>query len=288
MDDLKVSIVQSDVIWENPERNRKMFSEKILQIKEKTDLIILPEMFNSGFTMNPEAVAENENGKTILWMKKMAIKKKCVVTGSLIIKEEKRIKNKINVFYYNRLIWQNPDGTTEIYNKKHLFRFANEHKKYSPGKEKLIVEINKEKRNGRGWKICPMICYDLRFPVWCRNSPNKINNNGKKTGTGGLYELLIFVASWPGHRSYAWKTLLKARAIENQCYVIGVNRIGTDGNGISYSGDSVVINPMGETISKTKAFQNSVETVTLSANTIEEWRKNFPAWMDSDAFDFSA
>jgi len=251
-----------------------MFSEKIASIKEATDLIALPEMFSTGFTMNTvgqtpngvnnKAMAEKMDGKTVAWMKKTAKEKKCVLTGSLIIEE--------NGNYFNRLIWMRADGSFETYDKRHLFRYANEQDHYSAGSKKLIVELN-------GWKICPLVCYDLRFPVWSRNrlAPNPSKAEGK-------YDVLLFVANWPERRNHPWKTLLMARAMENQAYVVGLNRIGNDGNNVSHSGDSAVINYKGEIISKTKAHEEAIETVTISKTELEEWRKNFPAWMDADGF----
>ena len=259
MQDLKVTIIQSNLHWENIEANLKMFSDKISSIKEKTDVIILPEMFSTGFTMNNKPLAEKMNGKTFEWMKRMAKEKKCVVTGSIIIEERKK--------YYNRLIWMLPSGKFKTYDKRHLFRYAGEEKYYSAGKKKLIFELN-------GWKICPQICYDLRFPVWIRN----LNKE---------YDVLIFVANWPERRNYPREALLLARAIENQSYVIGVNRVGKDGGDINHSGDSVVINPQGEIISKAKPNEETIMTVSLSYSALEEWRKKFPAWMDADEFTVS-
>lgn len=256
MQDLKVTFIQANLHWENSEENLQLFSQKISSIQEKTDLIVLPEMFSTGFTMNNKAMAERMNGKTVEWMKKMAKEKNCVLTGSIIIEE--------NGHYYNRLIWMRADGTYETYDKRHLFRYANEQDHYTAGNKKLITELN-------GWKICPLICYDLRFPVWIRNRNNE-------------YDVLLFVANWPERRNYPWKTLLMARAMENQCYVVGVNRIGNDGNAIYHSGDSAAINFKGEIISKTKPHEESVETVTLSKKDLDDWRKNFPAWMDADKF----
>lgn len=238
-----------------------MFSQKISSIKEKTDLIVLPEMFSTGFTMNNKPLAETMKGKAVAWIKQMSKEKNCVVTGSVIIKEQKK--------YFNRLIWMLPNGKFKTYDKRHLFRYGGEEKHYSAGNKKLIVDLN-------GWKICPMICYDLRFPVWIRNSPLR--------GEGGLYDILIFVANWPERRNYPREALLLARAIENQSYVIGVNRVGKDGNDINHSGDSVVISPQGEIISKAKPNEESIMTVSLSYSGLEEWRKKFPAWMDADKF----
>lgn len=256
MRDLKIILIQSTLHWENVEANLKMFSDKIASIKEQTDLIVLPEMFSTGFTMNNKPLAEKMGGRTFEWMKRTAKEKKCVLTGSLIIEE--------NGKYFNRLIWMHADGTFETYDKRHLFRYANEQDHYTAGSKKLIVELN-------GWKICPMICYDLRFPVWIRNSNKE-------------YDLLIFVANWPERRNYPREALLLARAIENQAYVIGVNRVGKDGSDINHSGDSVVINHQGEVISKAKPNEEAILTATLSLSELEEWRKKFPAWMDADQF----
>lgn len=256
MQDITLTFIQSNLYWENVEANLNMFSEKINSIREKTDLIILPEMFSTGFTMNNKQLAEPMRGKTMVWMKQMAQEKNCVITGSIIIEEKKK--------YYNRLIWMPPSGNFKTYDKRHLFRYANEQKHYTAGKKKLIIKL-------KGWKICPMICYDLRFPVWIRNK-------------GREYDLLIFVANWPERRNHPWKTLLLARAMENQSYVVGVNRVGNDGNNVYHSGDSAVVNFKGEIISKTAPNKESIETVILSKKDLETWRKTFPAWKDADKF----
>ncbi|HBK70487.1 MAG TPA: amidohydrolase, partial [Flavobacteriaceae bacterium] len=206
---LKITIIQSELVWENSAQNRQVFLEKIKSISEVVDLIILPEMFTTGFTMNPEKVAETMDGETIHWLKYLAKEKNTAITGSLIIKEGNK--------YYNRLVFVHPTGEIKTYDKRHTFTLAGEDKIYTAGNKKLIVAY-------KGWKICPMICYDLRFPVWSRNTDD--------------YNLLIYVANWPKPRITAWSTLLKARAIENMSYVVGVNRIGADDNGHEYSGNS--------------------------------------------------
>ncbi len=264
MRDLKVTLIQTILHWEDPEKNREMLSQKIASIHEATDLVVLPEMFTTGFTMNNKPVAESMKGKTVEWMRRMAKEKNCVITGSVIIEEKKK--------YYNRLVWMRPNGKYEIYDKRHLFRYAGEEKYYAPGKKKLIVEVN-------GWRICPMVCYDLRFPAWMRN---RIKKQGSKVGFG--YDVLVVVANWPERRNYPREALLLARAIENQGYVIGVNRVGDDGNGIHHSGDSVVIDPKGEIVSKARPDEEAILTVSLSRAVLEEWRKKFPAWMDADRF----
>ena len=197
---INVTLIQSDIIWEDKVSNLKNYQNKISQI-ESTDLIVLPEMFTTGFSMNPKDISETMSGETIQWMKSNASKMNSAICGSIIIEEDDK--------YFNRFIWVNPDGSICQYDKKHLFSFAGEDKNYTAGNEKIIIEY-------KGWKICPLVCYDLRFPVWSRNSED--------------YDLLIYVANWPTKRKLAWKSLLVARAIENQCYVIGVNRVGKDEN----------------------------------------------------------
>ena len=254
--DLKVTIVQTNLAWENVDANLSSFSQKLESLEpSSTDLIVLPEMFSTGFTMNASAVAEPMNGKAVEWMAKIAAQKNAVITGSCIIKDDGK--------FYNRLIWMRPDGTYEYYNKRHTFRMAEENKTYASGDKKLIVEL-------AGWKICPLVCYDLRFPVWSRNTGN--------------YDCLIYVANWPERRSYAWRHLLIGRAIENQSYVVGVNRIGKDGKDIDYSGYSVVLNAKGEPISNTKPNTESIETVSLSYQELENYRKEFPVSLDADKF----
>ena len=288
MTDLKITIIQSDLHWENKEKNLKMFSQKISAISDRTDLIVLPEMFTTGFSMNPKKFAEPMNGETVSWMREKAREKECVITGSFICIENGKC--------FNRLVWMNVDGTYSTYDKRHLFRMANEDSHYSAGQKKIIVEL-------KGWKICPLICYDLRFPVWSRNQMENGKwemGNGKNESSSDkeinnppstilhqhyCYDLLLYVANWPEIRSYPWKTLLLARAIENQSYVAGLNRVGKDGNEIYHSGDSAVINAKGEIISKTKAHEESCETITLNYSELAEFRKNFPAILDADDFE---
>ncbi|MGB0882811.1 MAG: amidohydrolase, partial [Vicingaceae bacterium] len=236
---LKVTIIQSELHWENVDHNLEMFAQKIEDINEPTDVIILPEMFNTGFSMDSERLAETTEGVTVNWMKNQAKKTGAALVGSLIIDEEAK--------FYNRLIWANPNGEIESYDKRHLFRMAGEHNHFSAGEERLIV-------NYKGWRICPLICYDLRFPVWSRNSSFCHTERSRSVfeeskNVGPAYDCLIYVANWPAVRQQPWSKLLEARAIENQCYVVGVNRVGEDGNGIGYSGNSVVVDPKGEVIS---------------------------------------
>lgn len=220
MDLLKITTFQAYLFWENIDKNLQNLGRRLSSIREKTDLIVLPEMFNTGFTMNAEAVAEAPGGRTMQWMHEQARHFDCVVTGSLIIKENEK--------FYNRLIWMRPDGTYDKYDKRHLFGLGKEDHTFTPGRDKLIVELN-------GWKIRPAICYDLRFPVWLRNK-------------NAEYDLLLVIASWPERRMGHWKALIPARAIENQAFAVGVNRVGHDGNEVYHNGDSMCIDPNGNTV----------------------------------------
>ena len=255
MEQLKVTIIQSHLHWENPLTNRALFSEKIKAISEETDLIILPEMFTTGFTMNAAPLAEDINGPTLQWMQRLAVEKSCALTGSLIVKE--------NGNYFNRLYFVFPDGTYKQYDKKHTFTLAGEHKTFTAGKERIVVDYE-------GWKICPLICYDLRFPVWARNTSN--------------YDVLFYAANWPKKRVAAWDALLKARAIENMAYCIGVNRVGLDGNGFEYTGHTAVYDVLGERISTAKFEQEFAETVLLSKEHIISNRKHLQFLEDRDGF----
>lgn len=257
MNDLKVTILQTELHWENIDENLKMFSSKLDAITDAGDLIVLPEMFTTGFTMNPEKYSESMNGKAVMWMKEQAKKNNCVITGSFACVEDGN--------YYNRLVWMKADGNYSVYDKRHLFTMASEHEHYTAGARKIIEDLN-------GWKICPLICYDLRFPVWSRNT------------THTQYDVLIYVANWPERRAHPWKTLLLARAIENQSYVIGVNRVGKDGNEISHSGDSAIIDFKGEVKSIISAHEIVAETINLSYQELLEFRKQFPVLNDADGF----
>ncbi|MGZ3900264.1 MAG: amidohydrolase [Bacteroidia bacterium] len=261
---MKVTLIQTHLHWEDREKNIEHFDSLISSIKDETDLIVLPEMFTTGFTMNPETWAEPSDGPTLKWLKGKAEEKKAVITGSVSVKEKDN--------YFNRLFWVEPTGTAKYYNKRHLFRMGKEEQHYTPGDKKIITQIS-------DWKICPLVCYDLRFPVWSRNQFKKTSYTSEAE-----YDVLVYVANWPEVRSYPWKQLLIARAIENQCYVIGVNRIGKDGNGFEHSGDSVAINPRGEVICALKPNEESVTTITLDKNYLEEFRKIFPVGLDADDF----
>lgn len=259
MQDLAITIVQSTLYWQDAEANLAMFEEKIWKIKESTDIIVLPEMFNTGFTMATKTCAEHSNGRTFRWMKQMAAQTGAVVIGSFIVNDQGG--------FYNRLFWVEPDGTFAYYDKRHLFRMADEHHHFNAGKTVLI-------RKWKGWKVCPMVCYDLRFPVWSRNYLEE----GQPA-----YDVLIYIANWPEARIAAWETLLKARAIENLSYVVGVNRVGKDDLDIQYNGSSAFIGPKGEVLWDEQK-KEAIKTLTLKANPLITFRENFPALLDADRF----
>jgi|ERR1043165_451454 predicted amidohydrolase len=259
MKNLRVTLIQTNLDWENIPGNLQMFSEKIAKVGE-TDLIILPEMFSTGFSMNAKKVAEDMQGSAVEWMKKTAAEKKCAVTGSLTIVDDGK--------YFNRLLWVTPVGEVLTYDKRHLFSLSDEPRIFSQGNERLIVDLN-------GWKICPLVCYDLRFPVWARNG---LDENRKS-----LYDVLIYVANWPERRNHAWKSLLIARAIENQCYTVGVNRVGTDSIGNNHSGDSMVIDALGATLYH-KANEADVVTVELDHTALKNTREQLSFLKDADSF----
>ncbi len=259
MQDLKVTLLQSDLYWHQSEANMAMFEEQIWSLDQATDLIVLPEMFTTGFTMDASEMAEPMGARTFKWLQQQAEQTRAAITGSYIVKEDGK--------YYNRLLWMTPDGKHLTYDKRHLFRLASEQLTYQEGSERLIVSY-------KGWKICPQICYDLRFPVWSRNTTK---DNTLE------YDLLIFVANWPAPRISAWDVLLKARAIENSCYTIGVNRIGEDPNGVSYNGHSAVLDPKGQVIYY-KEGSAAVQTVTLKRLELDQYRDKFPVHLDADDF----
>ena len=271
MTTLAITTIQTNLHWEDKAANLQMFADKILSIKEKTEIIVLPEMFSTGFSVLPEKLAETMDGDTVKWMKEIAAKKKAIVTGSLIIKEPTNIPAGQH-HYFNRLIWMLPNGQCGIYDKRHRFAFAGEDQHYTAGNKRLIASVN-------GWRINLQVCYDLRFPVWARQSLQR-----GKTEKGSEYDVLVYVANWPETRSTAWKTLLRARAIENQCYVIGVNRIGTDGNGKYFSGDSMSIDPLGEILYH-KKDEEDICTTTLNKEHLQAVREKFPFWRDADKFE---
>jgi omega-amidase len=269
MSNLSITIIQTDLHWEDKKANLQMLEEKINSIKEKTEIVTLPEMFSTGFSMQPERLAETMDGETMEWMKRIATEKKIILTGSLIIKE--------NGHYFNRLIWMLPGGQYGVYDKRHRFAYAGEDEHYTAGTKRLIASV-------KGWKINLLVCYDLRFPVWSRQTSA---SNSLSKGEGGLgapgFDVLIYVANWPEKRIHAWRTLLQARAIENQCYVVGTNRTGDDGNNIHYSGESMIIDPMGEVL-YTKKDNEDIFTMSLDKTHLQTIREKFPFWKDADEF----
>lgn len=257
--ELLITVIQTHLHWEDKEANLQMLEEKIGSIQARTEVVILPEMFSTGFSMQPEKLAETMDGATIQWMRRLAREKKIILTGSVIIADKGN--------YFNRLVWMLPNGQHGYYDKRHLFGFAGEDNQYAPGYKRLIASV-------KGWKINLMVCYDLRFPVWARQQMNE---------EGAEYDVLVYVANWPERRNHAWKTLLQARAIENQCYVIGVNRVGNDGNGIYHSGDSMIIDPLGETLYQEKDAE-AVFSTALSKDKLNEVRNKLPFLKDGDDF----
>lgn len=252
---LNVALIQTSLIWENPEENRRLLNDKINAISTSVDLVVLPEMFTSGFTMNPASLAETMDGKTILWLQEKAKEKQVLIMGSLVISE--------NNNFYNRMVCVEPSGAITKYDKRHTFTLAGEHKIYTAGTEKVIM-------NYKGWKICPLVCYDLRFPVWARNVED--------------YDLLIYVANWPKVRIKAWDALLEARAIENMTYCIGVNRVGLDGNNYEHSGHSAAYDVLGNRIDTLSENEETTEIVTLEKNVIKKYREKLNFLNDSDNF----
>lgn len=252
---VKITIYQAYLFWENVEKNLQNLSLRLSALKEKTDLILLPEMFNTGFTTNVEKCAETMDGPTMHWLYEHAKSYECVIAGTLIIQENGR--------YYNRFVWMSPDGTYVHYDKRHLFSMAGEDQYFTPGHSRIIFNL-------KGWRVCPMVCYDLRFPVWSRNQ-------------GNAYDLLVYTASWPDKRSAHWRALIPARAIENQSYVIGVNRVGYDGNEIYYSGGSMCISPNGDVVYY-KPEDEDLYTFTLNPADLTKAREQFPFLQDADDF----
>ncbi|RZL48992.1 MAG: nitrilase family protein [Pedobacter sp.] len=259
MQNLKITVFQAYLFWENVDKNLHNISLKLSGgVREKTDLIVLPEMFNTGFTMKAEDMAEEMDGKTMQWLAKTAASYDCVITGSLIIKE--------NDHFYNRMVWMLPNGEYQYYDKHHLFSMGEENKYFEPGNKQLIVEL-------KGWKIRLAVCYDLRFPVWLRN-------------VNAEYDILLLVASWPDKRSSHWRTLIHARAVENQSYVIGVNRVGHDGNQVYHSGHSMCIDPYGDTVYY-KPEDEDLYTFSINYPDLEKIRRQFPFLKDADTFSLS-
>ena len=255
-EDLRISMIQSHIIWEDKEENLSYFGELLRRVSGRTDLAVLPETFSTGFSMNVEALADPMDGTTVATIKGWAERYKMAVAGSFIAREERK--------YYNRAFFVTPDGKARYYDKRHLFRMAGEDRHFSAGDKPLVVRY-------KDWNICLQVCYDLRFPVWSRN----VNN---------AYDLLIYVANWPEARKKAWKVLLQARAIENMAYVCGVNRVGVDGKGFAFRGDSMIYDARGKKLADAGKRDETTRTCVLSKTDLEAFRTKFPAWKDADAF----
>jgi predicted amidohydrolase len=284
MSTLTVTTIQTDLCWEDKTANLRMLEEKIDGIAVHTELVVLPEMFSTGFSMRPQELAEGMDGPAIAWMRSVAARKKIILTGSLIIEEAGQ--------YFNRLIWMLPNGQFGYYDKRHRFAYAGENDRYTAGHKRFVASVKR-------WRVLLLICYDLRFPVWSRQQGGAeagptsaaataaarvpASAGTSPTPTALEYDLIVYVANWPERRSLAWKTLLQARAIENQAYVVGVNRVGEDGQKILHAGDSMIIDPLGETLYHAAAGEE-VFTQTLTKERLETVRERFPFWRDADHF----
>lgn len=255
---LRVTMIQADLAWQDPATNRRNLAAHFRGLAGHTDLIALPEMFTTGFSMEARSLAETMAGATVGWLREEAAAIGCAITGSLIVEDGGQ--------HYNRLVWATPDGSLAHYDKRHLFRMAREQDHYASGSQRLLVEL-------KGWRVCPLVCYDLRFPVWSRNR--------------GDYDVLLYVANWPSRRRSAWSALLRARAIENACYVVGVNRVGKDGNGASYSGDSVALDFLGQVLGGDRGG-DFVETVVFDRESLAVFHREFPVHLDADDFELRA
>lgn len=265
--DLRVALVQGDTVWHDPEANRRMYSELMAPLAGETDLVVLPETFTSGFSNDAIERAEGMDGPTVAWLREQAQRLGAAVTGSVQIRDDGGEAGKV----FNRLLWATPDGDFAYYDKRHLFRMAREHERYAAGRDRLTVAW-------KGWRICPLVCYDLRFPVFIRNRFD-VEAAGRFD-----YDLLVFVANWPAARRHAWRTLLRARAIENLACVAAVNRAGRDGNGLDYAGDSVALDPLGEVLVECDARPQVARSV-FSAEGLRSHRERFPAQLDADRFE---
>lgn len=253
MKNLSVALIQQEIVPNNPQHNLAVFSQSMASL-DRVDLVVLPEVFTTGFCANARNYAEVVDGNAYQWMAEHAQALNAVVTGSLVIKE--------GDVYFNRLVWMRPDGSYAHYDKRHLFRMAGEHTRYAAGQERLLVELH-------GWKVLPLICYDLRFPVWSRNR--------------GDYDLALYIANWPSARALHWNRLLQARAIENLSFVAGVNRVGCDENHQHYAGDSAIYGPAGEVVLHSQ--ETGCLTTILEAQLLQDYRAKFPAHMDADSFE---
>lgn len=260
---LRVSLVQGDTYWHDPDANREYYGELVGSLRGITDLVVLPETFTSGFSNDAIERAETMDGPTVGWMRERAAELDAAITGSVQLRTDAGVSN--------RLLFVRPDGGIDTYDKRHLFRYAGEHERYAAGRDRLTLDW-------RGWRICPLVCYDLRFPVFSRN------RYGVERAGDLDYDLLIYVANWPAVRANAWRTLLRARAMENLCYVAAVNRVGTDGNGHTYSGESAVIDFVGNAISECTDME-VVTTTTLFLEELRAFREHFPAMLDADRFE---
>ena len=254
--ELKLALIQPDIIWEDTDANFDVLSRFMEGLTGKVDAVILPEMFATGFTMRSRELAESMDGKSVSWMRAAAGRHRFAISGSLIIRDQD--------VYYNRFVWMDPAGQLTTYDKRHLFSISGEDKHYKHGESNVIFEINQ-------FRVRPMVCYDLRFPVWSRNT--------------GDYDLLLYVANWPAVRRDVWISLLKARAIENQAYVIGVNRVGRDGMGIDYAGDTIAYDAKGRIIASLPAAEEGLLHVNLSLKELQDFRQKFPVWKDADGFE---
>lgn len=263
MQTLTISLVQGNTRWHDAAANRDYYGRLVRSIEDKPDLVVLPETFLTGFTNQTAEQSTSMEGRDVGWLAELASDVNAVVTGSLVIEQGGQ--------HFNRMFWMRPDGSFETYDKRHLFRMADEHQHFAGGNERLVVELN-------GWRICPLVCYDLRFPVWSRNGRCQ-------QAEGGMdYDLAIYVANWPAPRRQAWRTLLRARAIENLAYCVGVNRIGSDGNGVNYVGDSGIFDARGEPLVELDTSER-VYTAHVDPQPMLDLRQKFPAWMDSDRFE---
>lgn len=265
--DLRVALVQGDTVWHDPEANRRMYGELMAPLAGETDLVVLPEAFTSGFSNDAIERAEGMDGPTVAWLREQAQRLGAAVTGSVQIRDDGGEAGKV----FNRLLWATPDGDFAYYDKRHLFRMAREHERYAAGRDRLTVAW-------KGWRICPLVCYDLRFPVFIRNRFDV------EAADRFDYDLLVFVANWPAARRHAWRTLLRARAIENLACVAAVNRAGRDGNGLDYAGDSVALDPLGEVLVECDARAQVARSV-FSAEALRSHRERFPAQLDADRFE---
>ncbi len=260
---MRLTIIQSSLIWENPDQNRADFSRKMAALAGQTDLVVLPEMFTTGFSMRADTLAETMDGPTMQWLASQASSLQSAITGSFICREGGQ--------HFNRLVFMRPDGTFDLYDKKHLFGLAGESEHYAPGNKRLITEW-------KGWRICPLVCYDLRFPAWSRNTTVAISGDMQQP-----YDLLLYVANWPARRAQHWRSLLAARAIENQAFTVGVNMVGKDGNGLDYSGDSTIIDFGGAVICQISGQEDTI-TAELSLAQQQYYRQQLPFLRDADIF----